>query len=182
MALRSKPLSTFFRPAHTWRQYANSFGQKTLKWAPSSGGKLPNYSGLPSSHRPEDLAWSSHRTQKKKKKNMLPAKPQLRCSPQKIRNLLHWRLISSLILLKEITLLFLSHMISPPSQGGFTAESWSHKSRHVHSTKKPVYPCSISNVGLFVHCLAPQQHAKFIPKYIPWTDLLKILLHSATLR
>ena len=38
-------LSTFFRPAHTWRQYANSFGQKTLKWAPSSGGKLPNYSG-----------------------------------------------------------------------------------------------------------------------------------------
>ena len=36
---------TFFRPAHTWRQYANSFGQKTLKWAPSSGGKLPNYSG-----------------------------------------------------------------------------------------------------------------------------------------
>ena len=36
---------TFFRPAHTWRQYANSFGQKTLKWAPSSGGKMPNYSG-----------------------------------------------------------------------------------------------------------------------------------------
>ena len=29
----------------TWRQYAHSFGQKTLKWAPSSGGKLPNYSG-----------------------------------------------------------------------------------------------------------------------------------------
>ena len=45
VALRSRLLSTFFRPAHTWRQYANSFGQKTLKWAPSSGGKLPNYRG-----------------------------------------------------------------------------------------------------------------------------------------
>ena len=44
-ALRSKLLSTFFRPAHTWRQYANSFGQKTLKWAPSCGDQLPNYSG-----------------------------------------------------------------------------------------------------------------------------------------
>ena len=42
VALRSKLLSTFFRPAHTWRQNANSSGQKTLKWAPSSGGKLPN--------------------------------------------------------------------------------------------------------------------------------------------
>ena len=39
VALRSKLLSTFFRPAHTWRQYANSFSQKTLKWAPSSGGQ-----------------------------------------------------------------------------------------------------------------------------------------------
>ena len=29
---------------HTWRQYANSFGQKTLKLAPSSRGKLPNCS------------------------------------------------------------------------------------------------------------------------------------------
>ena len=45
VALRSKLQSTFFRPAHTWRQYTNSFGQKTLKRAPSSGGKLPNYSG-----------------------------------------------------------------------------------------------------------------------------------------
>ena len=45
VALRSKLLSTFFRPAHTRRQYVNSFGQKTLKWTPSSGGKLPNYSG-----------------------------------------------------------------------------------------------------------------------------------------
>ena len=43
MALRSNPLSTFFRPAHTWRQYANSFGQKTLIWAPSSGGDLPKW-------------------------------------------------------------------------------------------------------------------------------------------
>ena len=63
-----KCCSTFFKPAHTWRQYANSFDQKTLKWAPSSGGKLPNYGGLPSSHRSGDLARSSHRTQKKKKK------------------------------------------------------------------------------------------------------------------
>ena len=45
VALRSKLLCTFFRPAHTWRQYANSFGLKTLKCAPSSGGKLLNYSG-----------------------------------------------------------------------------------------------------------------------------------------
>ena len=43
--LRSKLLSTFFRPAHTWRQNANSFGHKTLKQAPSSGGKLSNYRG-----------------------------------------------------------------------------------------------------------------------------------------
>ena len=64
MALRSKLLSTFFRPAHTWRQYTNSFGQKTLKWAPNSGGKLLNYSGLSSSHQPEDFTRSSHRTQK----------------------------------------------------------------------------------------------------------------------
>ena len=64
VALRSKLLSPFFRPAHTWRQYTNSFGQKTLKWAPSSGCKLPNYGRLPSSHRPEDLAWSSHWTEK----------------------------------------------------------------------------------------------------------------------
>ena len=70
VALRSKLLSTFFRPAHTWRQYANSFGQKTLKWAPSSGASCRTTAGggLPSSHRSEDLAWSSHRTQKKKKK------------------------------------------------------------------------------------------------------------------
>ena len=52
-------------PAHTGRQYANSFGQKTVKWAPGSGGRLTNYSGLPSSHQPGDLARSSHRTQKK---------------------------------------------------------------------------------------------------------------------
>ena len=45
VAVRSKLLSTFFRPAHTWRQYASSFGQKTLKWAPSPRGKLLNYSG-----------------------------------------------------------------------------------------------------------------------------------------
>ena len=30
-ALRSKLLSTFFRPAHTWRQYTNSFGQKNTE-------------------------------------------------------------------------------------------------------------------------------------------------------
>ena len=66
MALRTKLLSTFFRPAHTWRQYTNSFGQKTLKWAPSSGASCRTTAdgGLPSSHRPEDLARSSHRTQK----------------------------------------------------------------------------------------------------------------------
>ena len=28
VALRSKLLSTFFKPAHIWRQYANSLGQK----------------------------------------------------------------------------------------------------------------------------------------------------------
>ena len=67
VVLRSKLLSTFFKPAHNWRQNANSFGQKTLKWAPSSGGKLLNYSRRPSSHRPEDIARPSHRTQKKMK-------------------------------------------------------------------------------------------------------------------
>ena len=70
VTLRSKLLSTFLRPAHSWRQYTNSFGQKILKWAPSSGGKLPNYSGRRTSYSsqlPEDLARSSHRTQKKKK-------------------------------------------------------------------------------------------------------------------
>ena len=30
VTLWSKLLSTFFRPAHTWRQYTNSFGLKTL--------------------------------------------------------------------------------------------------------------------------------------------------------
>ena len=55
VALRSKLLSIFFRPAHTWRQYTNSFGRKTLMCAPSSGGKLPNYSGRRTSQQPP--AW-----------------------------------------------------------------------------------------------------------------------------
>ena len=35
-----------------WRQYTNTFGQKTLKWAPSSRGKLLNYSGWWNSQQP----------------------------------------------------------------------------------------------------------------------------------
>ena len=55
-------------------EYANSFGQKTLKWAPSSGASCRTTADgrLPSSHWPEDLARSSHWTQKKKKKWILP--------------------------------------------------------------------------------------------------------------
>ena len=44
-ALRTKLLSAFCNSAYTWRQYANSFDQKTQSWAPNSGGKLPNCSG-----------------------------------------------------------------------------------------------------------------------------------------
>ena len=66
VGLRSKLLSSFFKPARTWRQYANSFGQKTLKCVPSCGGKLPNYSGWRAFEQPKDFAWSSHWMQKKK--------------------------------------------------------------------------------------------------------------------
>ena len=64
VSLRSKLLSTFFRPANTWRQYARRHwsGHQALGasfWTAVDGG-------LPSSHRPEDLAWSSHQTKKKK--------------------------------------------------------------------------------------------------------------------
>ena len=54
--LKSKPLSTFCRPAHTWRPYTNSFGLKTPKWTPSSGGKLPNYNGQQTFQQPQELA------------------------------------------------------------------------------------------------------------------------------
>ena len=43
----------------------NTHPPKKQKQPQSSGGKLPNYSGLPSSHQPENFTRPSHRMQKK---------------------------------------------------------------------------------------------------------------------
>ena len=60
-ALRSKLLSTFFRPAHTWRQYANSFGQKTLTKLWEQAAKLQRTANFLAA-----TGLRTHRTQKKK--------------------------------------------------------------------------------------------------------------------
>ena len=62
--VKSRLLSTFCRPTHIWRSNANSLGLKTPKWAMSSEDMLPNYIGFPSSHQPDNKAWSSHWKQK----------------------------------------------------------------------------------------------------------------------
>ena len=72
VALRNKLLSTFFRPSHTWRQYADSFARRHWSGHQALGASCRTTadSGLPSSHRPEDLARSSHRMQKTKMKSI----------------------------------------------------------------------------------------------------------------